>query len=118
MESALDAEGRSLRMRLLVELQHWARPLGLGVGRITHHVLEGPDPAAEILDFASSNHVDHVVIGSRGSSTLRRYLGSVSSQVVAQAVCTVTVVKSRAPEDDTDDGSAEDGRPRYPGLFP
>lgn len=118
METALDAEGRSLRMRLLVELQHWARPLGLGVGRITHHILEGPDPASEILDFARSNHVDHVVIGSRGSSTLRRYLGSVSSQVVAQAVCSVTVVKSRAPEDDTAGGSAADGRPRYPGLFP
>jgi eukaryotic-like serine/threonine-protein kinase len=34
------------------------------------------------------------VIGSRGRSALRRYLGSVSSQVVAQADCTVTVVKS------------------------
>jgi hypothetical protein len=42
--------------------------------------------------------VDHVVIGSRGSSTLRRYLGSVSSQVVAQATCSVTVVKARPAE--------------------
>jgi nucleotide-binding universal stress UspA family protein len=117
METTLDAEGRSLRMRLLVELQHWARPLGLGVGRITHHVLEGPDPAAEILDFAGSNHVDHIVIGSRGSSTLRRYLGSVSSQVVAQALCTVTVIKSRMPDENTVGVPATDGRPRYPGLF-
>ena len=94
----VDSEGSSVRMRQLVELRHWALPLGLGTGRITHHVLEAPDPAAAILEFAASNHVDHIVIGSRGSSTLRRYLGSVSSQVVAESVCTVTVVKTPAPE--------------------
>jgi eukaryotic-like serine/threonine-protein kinase len=92
--SVVDAEGRSIRMQRLVELQHWARPLGLGVGRVTHHVLEAPDPAGAILDFARTNHVDHVVLGSRGSSTLRRYLGSVSSRVVAEATGTVTVVKA------------------------
>jgi nucleotide-binding universal stress UspA family protein len=94
IETSAEGVGRSQRMRRLIELQHWARPLGLGVGRITHHVLEAPDPAAALLEFAGSNHVDHIVIGSRGSSTLRRYLGSVSSEVVAQAACTVTVVKT------------------------
>ena len=98
IDANVDADGRSLRMRLFVELQHWARPLGLGVGRVTHHVLEAPDPAAAILEFTRANHVDHIVIGSRGSSTLRRYLGSVSSQVVAQSVCTVTVVKTPEPD--------------------
>jgi nucleotide-binding universal stress UspA family protein len=33
-------------------------------------------------------------MGARGTSTMRRYLGSVSSQVVAQADCTVTVVRA------------------------
>jgi eukaryotic-like serine/threonine-protein kinase len=94
LESVVDSEGRSLRMRLLVGLQHWAGPLSLGTGRVTHHVLEAPDPAEAILDFARANHVDHLVIGSRGSSTLRRYLGSVSSEIVARASCTVTVVKT------------------------
>jgi nucleotide-binding universal stress UspA family protein len=98
MDSSVDAQGRSIRMRRLVELRHWAHPLGLGVGRATHHVLEAPDPGAAILEFAEANQVDHVVIGSRGSSTLRRYLGSVSSQVVAQATCSVTVVKARPAE--------------------
>ncbi len=32
-------------------------------------------------------------MGARGNSALRRYLGSVSSEVVAQAECTVTVVR-------------------------
>ncbi len=106
IDAIVDSEAGSLRMRLLVELRHWGRPLGLGVGRITHHVLEAPDPATAILDFAESNHVDHIVIGSRGSSTLRRYLGSVSSQVVAESNCTVTVVKTPTP------------RPPAPGSAP
>jgi len=94
IDANADSIGRGVRMKLLVELQHWARPLGLGVDRISHHVLEAPDPAAAIVEFARSNHVDQIVIGARGSSTLRRYLGSVSSQVVAQAACTVTVVRT------------------------
>jgi len=35
-------------------------------------------------------------MGARASSAMRRFLGSVSSQVVAEAPCTVTVV--RAPQ--------------------
>jgi nucleotide-binding universal stress UspA family protein len=94
VESGAGAEGRNLRLRALAKLKRWARPLGIGPGKLTHHVLEAPDPAAAILEFARANRVEQVIIGSRGSSTLRRYLGSVSSQVVAQAECTVTVVKT------------------------
>ena len=110
IETNAAAESRKNRIRLLVELQHWAHPLGLGVGKATHHVLEAPDPAAAILEFAGANHVDHLVIGSRGSSTLRRYLGSVSSQVVAQAACTVTVVKAPPHQE------REPSTPAEPGL--
>ena len=94
LDPTLDAEGRSIRVRRLVELQHWARPLGSAAGRVTHHVLEAPDPAAALLEFAAANHVDHILVGARGSSTLRRYLGSVSSRIVAEAPCTVTVVRT------------------------
>jgi eukaryotic-like serine/threonine-protein kinase len=59
-------------------------------------VLEGPDPAQSILDYATANHVDHILMGARGHSTARRYLGSVSAQVVAEAHCSVTVI--RLPE--------------------
>ena len=34
-------------------------------------------------------------MGARGSAPLRRLLGSVSSRVVAEAPCTVTVVRTR-----------------------
>jgi hypothetical protein len=94
MDTTQDEEGRNLHVKGLVDLHHWARPLDLPPKRITYHVLEAPDPGAAIVEFAETNHVAQVVIGSRGSSTLRRYLGSVSSQVVAQANCTVTVVKT------------------------
>ena len=42
-----------------------------------------------IVDFANNNEADHIIVGSRGTSALRRYLGSVSSQVVAEAECTI-----------------------------
>jgi nucleotide-binding universal stress UspA family protein len=98
MDQRVDNEGQSVHVKQLVGLKHWARPvvkaLQLGEGRLTVHVLEGPDPAAAIVDFAERNQVDHIVMGARGNSALRRYLGSVSSQVVAQADCTVTVVRA------------------------
>ena len=51
------------------------------------------DPAVALIEYARMNHVDQVLIGARASSSLRRFLGSVSSQVVAEASCTVTVVR-------------------------
>jgi nucleotide-binding universal stress UspA family protein len=103
-----DTEGQSLRVMRLVELKHWARPLGLPEGRSTFHVLEGPDPARALIDFASFNKVDHIIIGARGHSALRRYLGSVSSQVVAEADCTVTVVKAPTAGVTSEDSNRED----------
>lgn len=97
IDVTVDKQGQNVHVKLLVGLKHWARHLQLPADKITFHVLEAPDPAAAIVDYARSNDVDHIVIGSRGSSSLRRYLGSVSSQVVAQADCTVTVVKAPAP---------------------
>jgi len=104
MDDLVDAQGRSRHVKQLVALKHWARPvskaLSLEEGRLTFHVLEAPDPAAAIIEFAQRNQVDHIVMGARGSSTLRRLLGSVSSQVVAQSDCTVTVVRAAGPADD------------------
>ncbi|KAA2242155.1 serine/threonine protein kinase [Salinarimonas soli] len=91
-----DAQGRNLHLQRLVELKAWAHPLKPLSARITHQVLEAPDPATALVDYARENHVDHIVMGARASSAVRRYLGSVSSQVVAEAPCSVTVV--RVPE--------------------
>ena len=107
VDDALDAQGNNRHVKRLVWLKHWARALcapapdpqggkdrpTLAPQKLTYHVIEGSDPAASIIAYAQRNQVDHLIIGSRGSGALRQYLGSVSTQVVAQAGCTVTVVK-------------------------
>ena len=92
----VDDQGNNLHVARLVALRHWAEGIDLGEDRLTFTVLENTDPAAAIIDYARHNHVDHILMGARGHSTTRRYLGSVSSQVVAEAPCSVTVI--RLPE--------------------
>ena len=99
MNYSLDEEGRSIHVQRLVELKNWARPLNLEIERMTFHVLEHTDPAAALIEYARSNHVDHILIGARGTGGLRRYLGSVSAQVVSEAGCTVTVVRAPQPDE-------------------
>lgn len=84
----------SLNARRLVELKHWARTLWLPAERVTFQVLESTDPAQAIIDYIATTGVERVFIGSRGHSSVRRFLGSVSSRVVAEAPCTVTVVRA------------------------
>ncbi|PSC04958.1 serine/threonine protein kinase [Alsobacter soli] len=93
LEEDVDDQGRTAYLQRLIELKDWARALNLPQDTISFHVLEALDPAAALIDYVRKNQVDHVVLGARGSSALRRYLGSVSSQVVAEAPCTVTVVR-------------------------
>ena len=95
LDPVVDKLGRNPHLQRLVELKHWARALPLATERITYHVFESSDPASALVDYARHNHIDHIIIGARGSSPLRRYLGSVSSKVVAEAPCTVTVVRPR-----------------------
>jgi len=101
-DELVEPDGSSKHLNLLVQLKHWAHPIvkaleaqGRGdAGRVTFHVLEAPDPANAIVEYAAKNQVDHVVMGARSSGGLRRYLGSVSAQVAAEADCTVTVVRT------------------------
>jgi serine/threonine protein kinase len=95
LDETLDAQGRNIHHQRLVELRNWAIPLDLDEGRISFHVLQSTDPASAILQYVNANQVDHLVIGARASSLRRSLLGSVSSQVAAQAPCTVTVARSR-----------------------
>jgi nucleotide-binding universal stress UspA family protein len=104
MDDLLEADGSSKHVNLLVQLKHWARPIAQAMklppevqaSRITFHVLEAPDPATAIVDYARKNHVDHIVMGARSSGGLRRYLGSVSTEVTSQSDCSVTVVRAPA----------------------
>jgi len=115
MDELTEKDGSSRHVNMLVQLKHWARPVVAALAetqaatktppskataptaqdtRVTFHVIEAPDPATAIIDYARKNQVDHIVMGARSSSMLRRYLGSVSAQVVAESDCTVTVVRA------------------------
>ncbi|MGL4810410.1 MAG: serine/threonine-protein kinase, partial [Beijerinckiaceae bacterium] len=96
IEVSVDAQGNNLHVQRLVGLKHWARSLDLPEDKITFSVLENSDPAEALIEFARTLNVDHILMGARGHSTTRRFLGSVSSQVVAEAPCSVTVI--RIPE--------------------
>lgn len=96
---AADESGRPVYLKRLVALKDWARPLHLPEDRISYHVLEAVSPADAILDYAEHNDVGHIVVGARASSAIRRHLGSVSTKVVAQALCSVSVVRLKAVEE-------------------
>jgi nucleotide-binding universal stress UspA family protein len=93
LDTTLDEQGHNKHIDRLVALRHWVEPLKLEDHRFTVHVLEAIDPASAILEFVHANRVDHVLIGARQSSMLRKLLGSVSAKVAAEAPCTVTVVR-------------------------
>lgn len=93
LDQTLDEHGHSKHIGRLVALRHWAEPLKLESQRLTVHVLEAIDPASAILEFAQANHINHILIGARQNSMLRKLLGSVSARVAAEASCTVTVVR-------------------------
>jgi eukaryotic-like serine/threonine-protein kinase len=94
LDTTLDQEGHNKRVDRLVALRHWAEPLMLESHRLSVHVLEAVDPANAILEFASANQVDHIILAARKNSLLRNLLGSVSAKVAAEAACTVTVARS------------------------
>ena len=97
MSDPFDDQGRNVHIQRLVELRDWARPIALASEKISFHVLEHMDPAEALIEFAMSNHADQILLCARGAGNYRRFLGSVSSQVVARAPCTVTVVRAPSP---------------------
>ena len=86
------ATGRHIKH--LVELRRWARPLQLPEERVSYHVLESEKPAGALIDYAKLNEVDQILIGAPHEGAARLFRG-VSEQVVADAPCTVTVVRPR-----------------------
>jgi nucleotide-binding universal stress UspA family protein len=51
-------------------------------------------PAEQIVRYAESKGIDHIVVGHRGHTLFDRWLiGSVARQVIAYAHCAVTVVR-------------------------
>src|SRR5579863_349617 len=112
IDRTLDEEGNNKHVGRLVTLKHWATPLKLDESRLTVHVLEAVDAAGAILEFASANHVDHIVIGAGQNSLVRALLGGTSAKVASEASCTVTVVRlpRQSPSTGTRDEPPDDDR--------
>ncbi len=107
-----DSEGRNAHLQKLIALKHWSRGLSAQGERVTHHVLAHYDPASALLEHAEHCQVDHLLLGARGSSRLRRHLGSVSAEVVARATCSVTVVRADVPSQQRTDQPASGDKRR------
>lgn len=88
-----DMGSDSLRVARLVRLRAWGEGLGLGAAQLTFSVPESADPATAIIDHAHAIRADRVLMGARGASSTLRCLGSVSARVVAEARCSVTVIR-------------------------
>ena len=95
IDQTTDSHGTNLHVARLVALKAWADGIDLTDDRLTYTILENTDPAAAIIEHADANRVDHILMGARGHSTTRRFLGSVSAKVVAEASCSVTVIRLR-----------------------
>lgn len=108
-DALADAQGRSLYVSRLVALKDWARPLRLADDSVSCHVIEAVAPASAILNYAKHNDVGHIIIGARASSALRRHLGSVSTEVVAEALCSVSVVRVKHIEERVRHGDGKTG---------
>ena len=99
LDTNLDEQGHNKHVDRMVGLKRWVEPLQLSDDRLTVHVIEAIDPAAAILEFATANRADHILVGARQNSLLHKLLGSVSAEVAAAAPCSVTIVRPRSPGD-------------------
>ncbi len=63
-------------------------------------IVAANDVADAIIEFAASQHVDLIVMGTHGSgSWMRFFVGSVAQQVVRSAGCPVTTVRPPLRDD-------------------
>jgi nucleotide-binding universal stress UspA family protein len=102
IDQTTDDHGNNLHVARLVGLKAWAEGIDLTDDRLTYTILENSDPATAIIDHSEANKVDHILMGARGHSSTRRFLGSVSAKVVAEAACSVTVIRLREGEPASD----------------
>jgi len=64
------------------------------VNLITEVVTSSKSVAADIVDYAESNNVDLIVVGTRGRSGFKKLLfGSIAAHVITYAHCPILVVK-------------------------
>jgi nucleotide-binding universal stress UspA family protein len=93
-DTLVDTEsGRQLEH--LARLRRWVEPFGLPAERLSLHVVQAADPAHMLVELATRNHADLIVLGAPPPSVLG-WWRSVASNVTANAPCSVYVVRATA----------------------
>lgn len=83
---------KSLEAKIFGDIKNYFS--GMNIPLIT--VFRDGDPAREILKYAETHYIDHIVIGSRGLGNIKgTLLGSVSSKVIQNSKCPVTIIKDK-----------------------
>jgi universal stress protein A len=80
-----------LQKDLRERLSGWADAFDVPAEQV--HFLNGK-PSRVLLDYATDNDVDLIVIGSRSQKGLQRLLGSTANSVVQKAACDVLAVRA------------------------
>lgn len=79
---------------LLVEARERAEMAGLDTSSRFDSVIETGPPARTIVEYIEEHAVDHVVMGSRGRTGIKRILlGSVAEDVTRRSPVPVTIVR-------------------------
>jgi nucleotide-binding universal stress UspA family protein len=74
------------------EARAWLQPLAQGAGGAEVVILQGADPAEEILEWARESGCDVLVVHPRRRGVVHRVLGSVTARLARDAPCPVMVV--------------------------
>lgn len=84
-------EAEDAATKMLQDLQGLAKEKGVD---FAFKVVHNPSAADGVVNFANSNDMNLVVMGSHGRSGIKKaILGSVASKVVENANCTVLIIK-------------------------
>lgn len=93
VEAFIDAS-RQYYDRLLAEVR--SRLAGEPFATVATSVVG--HPAEQLINYAETHGIDHIVIGHRGHSLLTRFMiGTVAHRVLIYAHCAVTVVRGNEP---------------------
>ncbi len=91
VDSGLEEAARKGAEDILSNGVHLAKEQGVAA---RGELLEAPSIVQALVEFASNEHVDLVVIGTRGMTGFKKLvMGSVSSGVASHAHCPVLVVR-------------------------
>jgi nucleotide-binding universal stress UspA family protein len=82
----------------LTRLKQWAEPMDLGGHQTSYHVIESGDVADALLQYATGNQVNMVILGAATHGLqMQRFVATVPIKVAMEAPCTVILVKQSLP---------------------